>query len=353
MLVSIIIPAYNAEQTLGKCLDGCLAQSYPDTEVIVVDDGSTDGTKRVARAYGASYIRQENGGPAKARNTGARVGEGKVLAFTDSDCVPEPDWIERLLEGLDEGVVAVGGAYGIANPENTLAQLVHEEIAVRHSRFSGEVDFLGSFNAAYKKAAFDAVGGFDEAFRIASAEDNDLAYRLADGGGVLRFTRAAVVRHYHPARLWPYLKTQMWHGFWRMRLYAKHPRRAKGDRYADRREFAGPPLSLLLAFVIVLHFLTVIMGGTLSITTPTIHFGFGFGYATFDLNWSFVSALPVLFVALVYSVLKGSLRKELLPRLGYVNMFRFIAMDVLRDVARGIGLIRGVWTFLIRRRETV
>jgi glycosyltransferase involved in cell wall biosynthesis len=101
VLVSIIIPAYNAERTLGECLDGCLAQGYPNTEVIVVDDGSTDGTERVARARNVGYIRQENGGPAKARNTGAREAEGEIIAFTDSDCIPEANWIEALIETFD------------------------------------------------------------------------------------------------------------------------------------------------------------------------------------------------------------------------------------------------------------
>jgi cellulose synthase/poly-beta-1,6-N-acetylglucosamine synthase-like glycosyltransferase len=215
------------------------------------------------------------------------------------------------------------------------------------------VDFLGSFNVAYKKAAFDAAGGFDESFRIASAEDNDLAYRLADNGGTLRFTRDAVVCHHHPTRLWPYLKTQMRHGFWRMKLYAKHPMRAKGDRYADQREFAGPPLSLLLAFAIVIHFATVINGGTLTINLPVLEFeNVSLLEGHIWLRWTVVSGFPVILLAIVYSMLKGSLRRGLLPRLGLVNMFRFIVIDILRDIARGIGLLRGVWTFLIRRRET-
>ena len=350
MLVSIIIPAYNAERTLGECLDGCLAQGYPDTEIIVVDDGSTDGTERVARARGVGYMRQENGGPAKARNTGARVAEGEVIAFTDSDCIPEPNWIEALVASLDEDAVAVGGTYGIANPDSTLARLIHEEISVRHSHFGEVVDFLGSFNVAYKKAAFDGAGGFDESFRIASAEDNDLAYRLADHGGTLRFARDAVVRHHHPTRLWPYLKTQMRHGFWRMKLYAKHPKRAKGDRYADRREFAGPPLSLLLAFCILVHFIAMAAGG--SFTILELDMQDGSIIESWEYSHAVASGIAVLLVAIVYSILKGSLRKELLPRLGLVNMFRFIMMDVLRDVARGIGLLRGVWTFLVLRRET-
>ena len=125
--------------------------------------------------------------------------------------------------------------------------MVHEEIAVRHGQFGAEVDFLGSFNVAYRKEAFDAAGGFDDSFTRASGEDNDLAYRLRGAGNVLRFAKDAVVAHYHPECLWPYLRTQARHGYWRMKLYAKHPGRARsGDQYAGPADLAGPPLSLVL-----------------------------------------------------------------------------------------------------------
>ncbi|MEK7793540.1 MAG: glycosyltransferase family 2 protein, partial [Candidatus Hydrogenedentota bacterium] len=153
----------------------------------------------------------------------------------------------------DDATVGVGGTYGIANPRSPLARVVHEEIQVRHKRFGDMVDFLGSFNVAYVRQAFDAASGFDEDFRFASAEDNDLAYRLLDNGGVLRFNPNAVVDHYHPERLGPYLQTQMRHGFWRMKLYAKHPRRTSGDQYAGPSALLGPPLALLtLALTIAL-----------------------------------------------------------------------------------------------------
>ncbi len=216
MLVSIIIPTYNAEATLDQCLKACLAQTYLDTEVILVDDGSTDATPRIAQSFAVHYLHQENAGPAVARNHGARTAKGEIIVYTDSDCVPETGWIDALVTEFEDGVTAVGGTYGIANPKSRLARIVHEEIMLRHSRFDKEVDFLGSFNVAYRKKDFDALGGFDESFRIASGEDNDLAYRLHDAGGQLLFTKEARVAHVHPTRLLPYLRTQQRHGNWRM-----------------------------------------------------------------------------------------------------------------------------------------
>ena len=248
MLVSIIIPAYNAEATLRQCLEACLRQTHTATELIVVDDGSTDGTAEIARSFEAvSYSLQNNAGPAAARNVGAAMAMGEIIAYTDSDCIPAEDWIEQLLTGFTDGVVAVGGTYGIANEDRLLARLVHYEIVERHAAFADQVDFLGSFNVAYLKENFHALGGFDESFRMASGEDNDLSYRLQDAGGVLGFKREAGVVHYHPVAFWPYLRVQGRHGFWRMKVYAKHPARTRtGDRYAGFFELAGIPLSLLI-----------------------------------------------------------------------------------------------------------
>ena len=321
--VSIIIPACNAAGTICECVEACLRQTYPVTDIIVVDDGSADGTLRIAETFPIHCVRQENRGPAAARNHGAREARGDVLAFTDADCVPRPDWIERLVAGFDSGVVAVGGTYGIANPECLLAKMVHEEIATRHSRFDDEVDFVGSFNVAYRREAFEAVGGFDEQFPCASAEDNDLAYRLTDAGGRLRFARDAVVGHYHPVSLGPYLRTQMRHGFWRVKLYAKHPHRARqGDRYAGLADLAAPPVALA-AF-----FLTVVL--------------------------AFLGWWKALGIVLAVSVaLCATARMPLAARM-FMNtkdprMLLFVAVAALRDMARGVGMIAGLWRWKVGR----
>lgn len=97
--VSVVIPAYNSERYLGEAIDSCLQQSHPPNEVIVVDDGSTDGTREVALGFGSSvrYIFQENGGSARARNSGATAAGGEFLAFLDSDDLWLPDKLERQL----------------------------------------------------------------------------------------------------------------------------------------------------------------------------------------------------------------------------------------------------------------
>lgn len=324
MRVSIVIPAYNAAATLGACIEACLGQAHPDKEIIVVDDGSTDDTARIAQQYPIAYVRQPNRGPAAARNTGAGLAEGDVIAFTDADCVPRPDWIEQLLACLGKDAAGVGGTYDIANPHSLLARLVHEEIRVRHAQLGATVDFLGSFNVAYRMEAFQATGGFDEHFRMASAEDNDLAYRLRDAGYTLRFTRNAVVAHHHPARLTSYLRTQMWHGYWRVLLYRKHRQRVrKGDAYAAGVELYAPAVALLL----------------LVATPPAIAARLSLGIGVFDAGCGILwCALAAVHMPMAWRMKTGS---------GRFAMLLHAALATARDVARGIGLVMGIWRFLI------
>ena len=327
MRVSIIIPAYNAQATIANCIEACLRQTYPDIEVIVVDDGSLDNTSRIAHAFPVNYIRQANQGPAVARNRGAHAATGEYLAFTDADCIPARDWVDRLVAAMDGAVVGVGGTYDIANRDSLLARMVHEEILERHRRFGDDVDFLGSFNVMYRRKAFDAVGGFDSAFPRASGEDNDLAYRLIDRGGRLRFTQEAMVAHHHPERLVPYLRTQMAHGYWRMKLYAKHPGRARGDHYADIGDLLAPGLSLML------------IGGF-----PIVIIGMVY------LPQGWYLGMIYLLLTVLYGWLRMRLPLQIVRRTGNSSHFLFAGVAALRDVARAVGMMRGAWRFLLVER---
>jgi glycosyltransferase involved in cell wall biosynthesis len=215
-------------------------------EVVVADDGSTDGTGALAAEAGARVIRLEGRGPAAARNAGAGESHGEVVLFTDADCAPAPDWAARLGAAvLEEGVGAAGGGYTPAPGAGLLARLIDVEIAVRHDRMgAGAVRALGSYSLALRREVFDRVGGFDESYRRASGEDTALSYRLLEAGLELRFVPEALVEHRHPSRLWSYLRTQLRHGFWRVRLYRDHPAMVRGDDYSGPLDFAGPALAL-------------------------------------------------------------------------------------------------------------
>ncbi len=275
--VTIVIPAYNAAGTILGPIEACLNQTYPPhlLQTIVVDDGSSDQTPEKVRAWlkekgfeeerdndnqgrgqfryvkGASeirYIRQSNAGPASARNTGWRNASGAIVCFTDADCIPHPDWVERMVERQERGKTiagAVGGSYDIANTESLLASCIHQEIVHRHGRMKETVRALGSYNLCMRREVLEALRGFGESFRRASGEDNDLCYRLLKAGYVLLFERRALVKHHFPERLTQYLKEQYRHGYWRMKLYRHHPALMRGDDYTRWKDVVEPPLCAL------------------------------------------------------------------------------------------------------------
>ncbi len=322
--VAIVIPVYNGEATLDACLRACLAQTHADVQVVVVDDGSTDDTAAIATRYAVTYVRQDQSGPAAARNLGAKSVTSDYIAFTDADCIPDPRWIEQLLLAFDEDVVAAGGTYGNENAESWLSRMIHEEIQVRHAGFGRDVDFLGSLNVMYRRDAFEAAGGFDETFRTASGEDNDLAYRLQDAGGRLVFSPHAIVSHHHPTSLTHYLRTQARHGYWRMKLYQKHPNRAKGDRYAGLRDLAATGLPVLCAVHIA----------ALATTWPIDGVAGALGLALF----AYVPA---------FALVHGDLALRMAVRTRRAGMAAFLFVMILRDFARAIGLVRGLWRFRV------
>jgi cellulose synthase/poly-beta-1,6-N-acetylglucosamine synthase-like glycosyltransferase len=258
--VSVIIPAYNASATIGRTLGALAKQNCSRPfEVIVVDDGSFDSTGTVVGLFPTvKYMRQDNAGPAAARNHGAKAAQGEFLAFTDSDCIPHEDWIAQLMAGFSrQQVGVVAGSYGIANPDSRLARCVYKEILWRHSHLMPEYpNSFGSYNFCVRKKVFEEVGGFDTGYRTASGEDNDLSYKVTRSGWRIYFERKALVDHYHPAVLAQYLKEQFRHGYWRVKMYKDHPGMMRGDGYTFWKDIIEMPLSAcaLFAWLIWLPF---------------------------------------------------------------------------------------------------
>ncbi|MBF0484770.1 MAG: glycosyltransferase [Candidatus Omnitrophica bacterium] len=252
--VSVIIPAYNAEKTIGLCLEAILKQADQSVEVIVVDDGSTDNTASSIRSFNrVTYIYQPNAGPASARNRGADASVGEKLFFTDSDCVPSQGWIKSMLPRFSDPIIGVvAGSYGIANPESMLARCIWQEIVFRHNRLMPDFPrAFGSYNFAIRKDIFKRLHGFDASFRRASGEDNDLSYKVSKLGYKICFERGSIVDHYHPTQVWKYLKEQYQHGFWRAKLYKNHAHMMKGDDYTFWKDIIEPVLcGTLVSFLL-------------------------------------------------------------------------------------------------------
>jgi glycosyltransferase involved in cell wall biosynthesis len=233
--VSVVIPAYNAESTLRPCLRALHDQSLPrgNYEIIVVDDGSTDRTSEIAQEFNVTYIFQTNQGPATARNKGVKKAQGSIVLFTDSDCVPDHNWIREMVNPFhDPDVVGVKGAYKTMQTEFA-ARFAQAEFEDRYDllRKYPLIDMIDTYSAAFRKDVFLRMGGFDEAFPVANNEDTDLSYRLAAEGYKLVFNPKAFVHHHHPKTLIDYLRIKFWRGYWRMIVYRRYPDKAVRDSY--------------------------------------------------------------------------------------------------------------------------
>lgn len=316
--VSVVIPAYNAGKTIGEAIRGALGQELPGLEVIVVDDGSTDETAAEASRHRVRCIRQENAGPAAARNTGWRASRGAVVLFTDADCVPRGGWAAALCGALEEGTAgAATGSYALANRGSTLAVLIHEEIVERHRRYGRRVKFFGSYNVALKREVLEETGGFSEAFRRPSGEDNDLSYRLLEKGYGIVYVPGALVAHRHTESLARYLGEQYRHGFWRVKLYRDRPWMLRGDDYTRVKDVVEPPLALLsLALLILLPF------------APAIP----------------AAALGALGLLQLPVAMRVSLRRR------RPGLLLLAPATFLRAFARGLGMLHGLVDFFLIRR---
>jgi glycosyltransferase involved in cell wall biosynthesis len=317
MKVSVVIPAYNAESTIGQAVEQSFAQARQplEIEVIVVDDGSKDDTAKVAESAGATVIRQENAGPAAARNRGWESATGQVICFTDSDCIPVADWLENLLDGFNESQVgAVAGSYEIANTNSWLARWVHREIVERHRKMPGFIRAFGSYNLAIPRYVLRATGGFNPTYRQASGEDNDFSYRIIKEGWRIAFRPQAKVAHYHPEKVWKYLLEQYRHGFWRAKLYKDHPEMIRGDDYTRLRDRLEPILVL-----------AVLTSAILSV------------FGIIDSNW------PLLLLLGAYAAIHLSWPISWWLGEGKVEAFPFAGVTFLRGFARTAGLFVGIF----------
>jgi len=251
--ISIVVPAYNAEQTIGDCLDGLRAQAAAGTEIIVVDDGSRDATCGLAQARGATVLTQANRGAAAARNLGAQTARGDLVLFIDADCVPAANWIEAMSAPFADPEIV--GACGMkrTRQRGIVPRFIQMEFDYRYDneRQRHAIDFIDSGTAAYRREVFLRCGGFDT--RLADAEDTDLSYRLSEAGYRMAFADGAVVYHAHPEALIEYLRRKFVYAYWRSQVYARHPRKIASDsRTPQTQKIQGVLAGLLLAALLAL-----------------------------------------------------------------------------------------------------
>lgn len=224
--VSVVVASYNGARTLHACLDSLTHLNYPDYEIILVDDGSTDNTPQIAALYkNIRTIRQENLGLSVARNTGIFAANGEIVAFTDSDCRADEDWLYYLVgDLLKTGFTGIGG-HNFLPPEDspTAAAVLVSPGGPAHVMLNDRLaEHIPGCNMAFYKWALTEIGGFDPIFRKAG-DDVDVCWRLQQRGYRIGFSPGGFVWHYRRSTVKDYLKQQRGYGEAEAMLVRKHP----------------------------------------------------------------------------------------------------------------------------------
>lgn len=223
--VSVIVCSYNGGQTLDDCLQSLKKIDYPDYEVIVVDDGSTDNTKEILAAHPwVTAIHQTNKGLSVARNVGGFASKGDIIAYTDSDCMADPDWLFYLVGTLLSGNYAGVGGPNISPPAENWHQacVAAAPGGPSHVLLTDVVaEHIPGCNMAFHRWAFERIGGFDPEYRKAG-DDVDFCWRLQQENQVIAFSPSAIVWHYRRFTLKAFRKQQEGYGEAESLLRFKH-----------------------------------------------------------------------------------------------------------------------------------
>jgi O-antigen biosynthesis protein len=240
---SVIVPAYNAQPTIDECVRSLLELRYPSEalELVVVDNGSTDATADILSRYEGRVrvLHEPARGAAAARNAGLASAEGEVVAFTDADCVVDPDWLRHIVVPLHNPRVGIaGGAIFARNGANDVERFGEEIHDHRRTIETLTPPYAVTMSWASRSELLRDLGGFDPRFR--RCQDVDLSYRITQAGYSLAFVGAAVVYHRNEHGLPGLFREGFVHGFYGVKAVKHHQRflRQFGHGSVNRRAYA-------------------------------------------------------------------------------------------------------------------
>ncbi|MBO0687496.1 MAG: glycosyltransferase, partial [Candidatus Dormibacteraeota bacterium] len=212
--------------TLCECLESLARCEYPNLEVIVCDDGSTDGTAEIASRFPFRLLALPHGGLSAARNAGIRAAGGEIVAFLDADAACHPEWPYHLVLSMDGGAAGTGGPNlpvpGAGLVERAVAQAPGNPIHVLVS--DDQAEHVPGCNMAFRKDALQSVAGFDVRHR-AAGDDIDVCFKLLDRDLRIAFAPQAQVRHHRRGTVRGYLRQQKSYGRAERDVAAQHPHR--------------------------------------------------------------------------------------------------------------------------------
>jgi GT2 family glycosyltransferase len=261
--VSFVVPVYNGERTLDEVLTAIHTQADGrPLEILVVDDGSSDRSRELARCHEVQLIDGPRRGGAAAMNAGIRLASYPVICQIDQDVVLGPGWLRAVLEVLERAtdIAAVQAHFLVDRRESLWTRVLGLDVELRYAGLPDRfADHVCTGNTAYRAAALRAVGLFDES--LGYGYDNDLSYRLGAAGHRLAHCPEARATHRSRSSASAYVVQQYGLGYGRLDLVAKHPRRLSGDQVSGPWMMAHAPGMLLALVALVASASLWLLGG--------------------------------------------------------------------------------------------
>jgi len=321
MKFSILVPAYNEEQSIASCLNSLISVAYDDKEIIVIDDASTDRTvQTVEKFLGKDVIlvrREWNGGRAAALNSGLQRATGDVIITTDADTVVPSDWLQRFKSCFEQqGVVAVGGAYQAYNKDNSLvnATSILDQILNGVFRKSLVPNKLSGVNSAILRKVLLDLGGFNE--NSWWSEDSELGWNLKRTGKVV----------YDPDNVVNTTYPDTWSGIRKRKFYWGY---AMGLKFREQMPFNIKlwlrPLIFMALFISLLTFLATIPFGINVFLVPGVIF------------FILLSSLTIVYVPFGVIVIARNRR----DRMSLKTLSLLAVLPIVREFAYVYGMFLG------------
>ena len=302
-MVSVVVATYDGGRTLRACLDSLARLNYPNYEVILVDDGSTDDTPRIVLSHPKIHYHRHplNLGLSAARNTGIGAAKGDIVAFTDSDCRPDEDWLHYLVGDLLESDFAGIGGHNLLPPDASpvsSAVMVSPGGPAHVMLTDRQAEHVPGCNMAFYRWALEEIHGFDPIFRKAG-DDVDLCWRLQQRGWRIGFNAAGFVWHDRRSTIGAYLRQQSGYGEAEALLVQKHPEyfSALGGGIWHGRIYASSKHGIVMQQPIVYH------GAFASGMFQTLYTSEPVGILSFftSLEYHVLVTLPLLVLATAFS----------------------------------------------------
>lgn len=245
--VSVIVCAYEAEETIEECLRSLTELDYPNYEVLVVDDGSTDATAAIARRFPVRLLPRGRLGLSGARNVGLEYAEGEIVAYIDADAQADPDWLTYLALALEvPGTAGAGGPNPVPPDDPPVAQCVARAPGGPiHVLLDDErAEHVPGCNMAFWREHLLEIGGFDPVYR-AAGDDVDVCWKLLDRGYDIRFNASALVWHRRRDSVRAFWRQQLGYGKAEALVERNHPDKFNSLGQATWRGVIYGPNSIL------------------------------------------------------------------------------------------------------------